>query len=80
MRRSEKDRKHTDGNYKFQLDFFGKEIRAGKTRFRKVHPLDCGNKQCRICHSDKYPTRKLTKKENEQREDYEEYMRSRNDG
>jgi len=32
-------------------------------RFRKRKALDCGNPQCYICHSDKYPKRNLTRQE-----------------
>lgn len=34
-----------------------------KGRFRKKKALDCGNPQCHLCHSDKYPKRELTYRE-----------------
>lgn len=32
-------------------------------RYRKKHPLDCGNARCHLCHSDKVPKRTLTRQE-----------------
>jgi hypothetical protein len=32
-------------------------------RFRKKDAWDCGNPQCGICHSDKFPKRSLTNQE-----------------
>jgi hypothetical protein len=32
-------------------------------RFRKTNAWDCGNTQCRLCHSDKYPKRYQTYQE-----------------
>lgn len=32
-------------------------------RFRKKDAFDCGNTQCYICHSDKYPKREKTYQE-----------------
>lgn len=32
-------------------------------RFRKRKPYDCGNTQCYMCHSDKFPKRELTHQE-----------------
>lgn len=34
-----------------------------KGRFRKIDAWDCGNTQCYICHSDKFPKRDLTYRE-----------------
>lgn len=34
-----------------------------KGRFRKTDAWDCGNPQCYICHSDKYPVREKTRQE-----------------
>ena len=34
-----------------------------KGRFRKKDAWDCGNTQCYLCHSDKYPKREKTKQE-----------------
>lgn len=31
--------------------------------YRKRHALDCGNAQCGICHSDKFPKREQTRQE-----------------
>jgi hypothetical protein len=36
-----------------------------KGRFRKKKDLDCGNPRCHMCHSDKFPKRKLTRRESE---------------
>lgn len=32
-------------------------------RFRKMDAWDCGNPQCYMCHSDKYPKREITYQE-----------------
>jgi hypothetical protein len=32
-------------------------------KFRKKKPLDCGKTQCKLCHSDKYPKRELSKRD-----------------
>jgi len=32
-------------------------------RYRKRKAMDCGNPQCGVCHSDKYPKRDLTTQE-----------------
>ncbi len=43
-------------------------LRDGKVqygRYRKRKPLDCGNPQCGLCHSDKFPKRSLTHREQE---------------
>lgn len=34
-----------------------------KGRFRKRKAFDCGNTECYICHSDKYPKRDITYQE-----------------
>ena len=34
-----------------------------KGRFRKKDAYDCGNTRCFLCHSDKYPKRQITRKE-----------------
>jgi len=37
--------------------------KKSKGYFRKKKSFDCGNSQCYICHSDKYPKRELTQRE-----------------
>lgn len=32
-------------------------------RFRKKKAFDCGNPQCKLCHSDKFPKREKTRQE-----------------
>lgn len=34
-----------------------------KGRYRKKDAWDCGNPQCGVCHSDKFPKRKKNRKE-----------------
>lgn len=43
-----------------------------KGRFRKKDAFDCGNPQCKICHSDKFPKREPTRKEIKSNLDFKE--------
>jgi hypothetical protein len=36
---------------------------AQKGRFRKKRAFDCGGSRCHICHADKYPIRKKSRRE-----------------
>lgn len=47
-------------------------------RFRKQDAFDCGNKQCYMCHSDKYPKRSKTKQELDSKLKYKEQMNELN--
>ena len=44
-------------------------------RFRKMDAWDCGNPQCGICHSDKFPKRQLTIKEEKANRSFKEQLR-----
>lgn len=44
-------------------------------RFRKKDAWDCGNTQCGICHSDKFPKRSLTNREIKSNFSYREQLR-----
>jgi len=48
-------------------------------RFRKHHAFDCGNPQCQICHSDKYPKRKPTLQEIKAHLNYKEQQQEHQD-
>jgi hypothetical protein len=51
-----------------------------KGRFRKSSTFDCGNPQCFICHSDKYPKRSKTKNELNFNLKYKEQIKDLDDG
>jgi hypothetical protein len=44
-------------------------------RFRKKDAWDCGNPQCGICHSDKFPKRSLTNREVKSNFSYKEQLK-----
>lgn len=44
-------------------------------RFRKKDAWDCGNPQCFICHSDKFPKRQKTNKELTSEKDFKESVK-----
>ncbi len=46
-----------------------------KGRFRKKDAWDCGNPQCGVCHSDKYPKRELTRGEERNYVSFREQVR-----
>jgi len=46
-----------------------------KGRFRKKDAFDCGNTQCRICHSDKYPKREKHEHELKSDVDFKEQLK-----
>ena len=41
-------------------------------KYRKRKGLDCGNPQCHLCHCDKFPRRRLTRKEQISLQDFKE--------
>ena len=44
-------------------------------RFRKRKSLDCGKASCGICHSDKFPKREITRKEDLANRSFKEQMK-----
>ena len=45
-------------------------------RFRKsLRCSGCGRARCQVCHSDKFPKRKLTKKEIQSKKDFNEQQK-----
>lgn len=54
-------------NWLFYSNGFGmygrRDVTVQYGRYRKRKPLDCGNPQCGICHSDKFPKRETTYRE-----------------
>ena len=44
-------------------------------RFRKTDAWDCGNPKCGICHSDKFPKRQLTMKEEKSNLSFKEQLK-----
>ena len=46
---------------KLRASIFGTRLELG--RYRKRHAMDCGNPQCHLCHSDKFPKRQRTRAE-----------------
>lgn len=45
-------------------------------RFRKKDAYDCGNTQCKICHSDKFPKRTLSRQEKKSNLSLKEQLRN----
>lgn len=74
-----------------EMNLYGGQKRVGKSplevdcvcdgqvgRFRKIKAFDCGNTQCTICHHDKYPSRRKTRREVRSDATFKEALRGRN--
>ena len=75
MKRWHEDYFHTYREWK--KDSFHENRAKGFYRKRKA--FDCGNSQCRICHSDKFPVRELTKQEMKAKLKFKEQCAELND-
>lgn len=68
---------HEDYNHSFQQQQknknWSKSLDVG--RFRKQHALDCGKSKCQICHSDKFPKREKTRKEELFKKSFDEQIK-----
>lgn len=75
---SNKDRRQGYGKYdrKPGLDPYIVDCECDEQigRFRKKDAWDCGNTQCGICHSDKFPKRSKTNQELKSDLDFEEQL------